>query len=77
MKADGKTVIVIVDNLNILLNGAYSKSELDFIEIVNEFVALTERDSQTNLVLGFNRDLFDESTMAIDFYRDLKNSVFD
>eukprot|EP00347_Sterkiella_histriomuscorum_P011693 403371467 len=78
MKTDGKQVLVLVDNLNILMNGCYSSSELDFIEIVNEFVSLVEKDSKTSIALGINRDLFDEeNTMDIQFYRDLKNSVFD
>lgn len=30
-------VLVMVDNLNLLMNGCYKKSELDFIEVLNEF----------------------------------------
>lgn len=37
-------VLVVIDNVNILMNGCYHKSELDFIEVINELLALTERD---------------------------------
>ena len=61
-----------------MINGCYTKSELDFIEIMNELTSLADRDSKVSVAIGINRDLFDtENTMELDFYRDLKNSVFD
>lgn len=78
MKNDSKQVLVLVDNINIMVNGCYTRSELDFIEIVNEFIALSDKDPKTSIALGLNRDLFDgENSMDIQYYRDIKNSVFD
>ena len=79
MKNDGKQVLVMVDNINVLMNGCYTKSELDFIEVINEFVALSERDPKTSVAIGVNRDLFEDEndSMTLQFYRDLKNTVFD
>ncbi|CDW83780.1 elongator protein 6 [Stylonychia lemnae] len=78
MQNDGKQVLVLVDNINIMINGCYTKSELDFIEIMNEFTAIADRDARMSVAIGVNRDLFDcESTMDLDFYREIKNSVFD
>ena len=48
-------MLVLVDNLNILLNGCYSANELDFLEIMNDFISLTEQGA--TLALGLNRDL--------------------
>lgn len=78
MKNDSKQVLVLVDNIKIMVNGCYTRRELDFIEIVNEFIALSDKDPKTSIALGLNRDLFDgENSMDIQYYRDIKNSVFD
>ena len=61
-----------------MINGCYTKSELDFIEIINEFTSLADRDAKVSVAIGVNRDLFDsDNNMELDFYRDIKNSVFD
>ena len=39
-----RNVLVLFDNLNILINGCNSKNELDFVEIMNEIIALSEKD---------------------------------
>ncbi len=32
-----QNILVLVDNLNIIMNGCFSKNALDFLEIMNEF----------------------------------------
>ena len=74
VKASGNDCLVLLDNLNILMNGSYSKNELDFVEIMNEFIEMSEIP-KVKVALGVNRDLFDEG--EIEWYRDFKNSAFD
>lgn len=71
-------IIVIFDNLNILMNSCYSKNELDFLEIFNEILAITENNESVSVAVSINRDLFDEDNdIALTYYRDMKNTVFD
>ena len=74
---DPSNILILFDNLNMLTNSCYSKNELDFIEIMNEIISYSDRDPSIGVAVGINRDLFDEDGNEIQFYRELKNSVFD
>ena len=74
---------MIFDNLNILLNSCnYTNETLEFIEIMNELISMPDRYQGLSVALGINRDLLtlDDDTLdsiTLDFYRELKKSVFD
>jgi hypothetical protein len=69
--------LILIDNLNILVNGCYTSiPALEFVEILNELLGISERDPCVTLAIGVNRDLIDEE-MTREFYREYKNSVFD
>ena len=74
VKATGNDCLVLIDNLNILMNGCYNRNELEFVEVLNELIAISE-NPKVKVALGVNRDLFDEG--EIEWYRDFKNSAFD
>jgi len=74
VKASGNDCLVLIDNLNILMNGCYNRNELEFVEVLNELIAISE-NPKVKVALGVNRDLFDEG--EIEWYRDFKNSAFD
>ena len=57
---DPSNILIVFDNLNILINGCYSKNELDFIEILNEILSFADRDPKISIALNINRDLFDD-----------------
>lgn len=38
IKASGSDCLLLIDNLNILMNGCYRKNELDFVEVMNELL---------------------------------------
>jgi len=65
-------VLVMVDNINIIINGCYSGNELDFVEIMNDLTNLT--DKEVSVAVGINRDLVTEEQWP--FYRDMKHSSF-
>ena len=44
--------------MNVLLNSCNSHNALDFMEIINEFMQLTQTYEKASLCLGVNRDLF-------------------
>lgn len=76
-----KKTLVLVDNVNIIMNGSYSGSRtLDFIEFMNEVLGLANHPLVT-VALGVNRDLLcldesdDEEKIVVEFYRELKNSA--
>jgi len=50
-------ILLIFDNINIIMNGCYSSNALDFMEVLNELVNFTERETDISLALGVNRDL--------------------
>ena len=58
VKATGNDCLVLIDNLNILMNGCYNRNELEFVEVLNELIANSE-NPKVKVALGVNRDLFD------------------
>lgn len=53
-------MLVVFDNINLVMNGCYHRSELEFIEVFNEILSLSEKDSKISIAVGVNRDLLDE-----------------
>lgn len=63
--------LLIFDNLNLLLT-SFDSSALDYLELFNELLFLTNQYPSLSLAVGTNRDLFPESGSVIEFYRSLK-----
>lgn len=60
------------DNINILINGCDETTTLDFIEVLNDIVGLSENETGVSVTVGVNRDLLGESEE--EFYREAKSS---
>ena len=68
-------VLILLDNYNILANSCDSeRPELELVETINEFLSYAHNDESTSVVLGCNRDLFQEDSLSSAFYREFKNS---
>jgi len=66
----GETLLIF-DNLNIIMT-SFDSTALDYLEIFNELLSLTNQYPSLSLAIGTNRDLFPEGGSVIEFYRSLK-----
>ena len=55
---------------------SFDSTALDYLELFNELLSLSNQYPCLSLAIGTNRDLFPESGSVIEFYRSLK-SEFD
>jgi hypothetical protein len=52
---------------------SFDSTALDYLEIFNELLSLTNQYPSLSLAIGTNRDLFPEDGSVIEFYRSLKS----
>ncbi len=57
--------------MNIIMT-SFDSTALDYLEIFNELLSLTNQYPSLSLAIGTNRDLFPEGGSVIEFYRSLK-----